>query len=69
MTDGLNPTSLNQTVLSKVSMDWQKMSLKGATVKSKTVNRAKIRYGEKIIELEMKPGETILLDATLNRIK
>ncbi|MDR3261320.1 MAG: glycoside hydrolase family 95 protein [Tannerella sp.] len=53
----------------EVSMSWQEKRLTSATVKSKTAGHAKIRYGEKIIEREMKPGETLRLDGGLNPIK
>ena len=53
----------------EVSMIWKDKYLVSATIKSKIANSAKIRYGEKRMELNMKAGETIRLDAKLNRIK
>ncbi|MDR1937563.1 MAG: glycoside hydrolase family 95 protein [Tannerellaceae bacterium] len=53
----------------EVSLSWQDMNLTGATIKSKTGNRAIIRYGGKSVEMEMKPNETIRLDAGLKPVK
>ena len=53
----------------ELSMTWKDRILVSATIKSKYAERAKVRYGEKVVELDMKAGETIYLDAKLNRIK
>jgi alpha-L-fucosidase 2 len=53
----------------EVNLTWDKMSLTGATVKSKTANHAKIRYQDFTREIDMKAGETIRLDAKLNIIR
>ncbi|GHT47779.1 alpha/beta hydrolase [Bacteroidia bacterium] len=50
----------------EVNMTWEGMNLKTATIKSKTANRAKIRYKDITREINMKAGETIRLDSRLN---
>ena len=53
----------------EVEMTWKNEKLENATVKSIVANRAKIRYKEKVIELDMRAGETVSLDADLNRLR
>ena len=53
----------------ELNITWKDKNLVSATIKSKIANSAKIRYGENVIELDMKPGETIRLGDKLNRIR
>lgn len=53
----------------EVSMNWEDGKLTGAEIKSKAANRAKIKYGERTVELIMKPDEIIRLNTELNIIK
>ena len=50
----------------EIDMTWKDMLLTEVTIKSKLANRAKIRYSDKSVELDIKPGQIIRLDAKLN---
>ena len=53
----------------EVSMKWQGAKLASATIKSIVGTNAKVRCGDKTIDLKLKPGETVHLNAGLAVIK
>ncbi len=51
----------------EVDMEWKDGKLSGATIRSTTGTACKVRYGEKVVELKMRPGQQRRLDqAALN---
>jgi alpha-L-fucosidase 2 len=52
----------------EVAMKWERGRLTSATVQSVAGAAARVRYGEKIADFDVKPGETIRLDGLLNRM-
>ncbi|MDR1380780.1 MAG: glycoside hydrolase family 95 protein [Tannerella sp.] len=53
----------------EISMTWEDGKLISADIKSNTANRAGIKYGGRTVELQMKPGEIVRLNAELEIIK
>ena len=49
----------------EVDMDWADGKLTAATLHSLLGNPCKVRYGEKIVELNLKTGGTVHLDGSL----
>lgn len=52
----------------EVDICWENGKLKRATVRSKGGRSCKIRYGDKTIEIELPPGQSIALDGDLDQI-
>ena len=52
----------------EVSMEWENGKLIRATITSKLGNPVKVRYGAKVIEFTVDPGETLVLDGSLKEI-
>ncbi len=51
----------------EVDIEWKDGKLSGATIRSTTGTACKVRYGEKVVELKMRPGQQRRLDqAALN---
>jgi alpha-L-fucosidase 2 len=49
----------------EVSMTWKDRQLTGVTIRSKFADRVRVRYADKTIELDMKPGQAVRLGAGL----
>ncbi len=49
----------------EVDVEWKEGKLAAATIRNINGKRCKIRYGEKAVELNLKPGETARLDGNL----
>jgi alpha-L-fucosidase 2 len=49
----------------EVDIEWQEGKLAAATVRSTTGTACKVRCCQKVVELDLRPGETALLDADL----
>ncbi len=50
-----------------VDFTWQEGRLKSATVHSVTGTATRVRYGRRIVRLELKPGQSVTLDGELHR--
>jgi len=48
-----------------VDVAWKDGKLTEAVLRSKLGNPCRVRYGEKVVELQMKPGETRRLNSSL----
>jgi alpha-L-fucosidase 2 len=53
----------------EVDIAWEHGALKRAVVRSKLGNPCRVRCGDKVVELETKPGQEYVLDAQLKPVK
>jgi alpha-L-fucosidase 2 len=53
----------------EVGVGWSRGKLSGATIRSTGGTAAKVRHGERVINLRLKRGETARLDANLSRVR
>jgi len=51
----------------ELDIRWEDGKLKSATVRSKDGRSCKIRYGKKIVDIELSPDQSISLDGALNK--
>ena len=52
----------------ELDIRWEYGKLKSATVRSKGGRKCKIRYGERIVDIELSPGQSISLDGALKKV-
>ncbi len=48
-----------------IDMSWQNGKLAGATIRSTSGTQTKVRYGDKVLDLKLKPGQSVKLDGEL----
>jgi alpha-L-fucosidase 2 len=51
----------------EVDLAWRQNRLVSAVIRSVGGTVTRVRYGDRVIELALKPGETVTLDAALGR--
>jgi len=52
----------------EIDIRWEKGKLTGAVVRSKGVQSCKVRYGDKVVDVNLADGQSISLDGDLNKI-